>query len=156
MGRSERRQQLAGLVVGLGATLAVLWPLTAMEQDSFPISSYPMFARPRGQPTLYAVVGRASDGSEVRLPASVVASSEPLQTKVLIQRSVEQGPEAMQALCRGVAQRVADGHDAPRTIEIVRRRYDPIAYFTHGPRPLEQERLSSCRVPRGGRQKGPR
>ena len=68
MGAGERRQQLAGLVVGLGATLAVLWPLTAMDQDSFPISSYPMFARPRGQPTLYAVVGRASDGSEVRLP----------------------------------------------------------------------------------------
>ena len=75
MGARERWEVLTGVSVGLGLTLAVLSPLTAMDEDSFPISSYPMFARPRGQPTLYAVVGRAADGSEVRLPASVVASA---------------------------------------------------------------------------------
>ena len=150
MGVRERLEALTGIIVGLGATAAVLWPLCSMDQDSFPISSYPMFAHPRGQPSLYAVVARAADGSEVRLPAAVVASSEPLQTKVLIQRSVEQGPEAMLALCRTVAERVAGGPRALRTIEIVRRRYDPIAYFTRGPEPLEQERLTSCRVPRRG------
>ncbi|HWO10274.1 MAG TPA: hypothetical protein VNN80_12360 [Polyangiaceae bacterium] len=158
MGARERWEVLTGVSVGLGLTLAVLSPLTAMDEDSFPISSYPMFARPRGQPTLYAVVGRAADGSEVRLPASVVASSEPLQTKVLIQRSVEQGPDAMLALCRSVAERVAEGPERLRSVEIVRRRYDPIEYFTRGPVPLEQERLSSCRVPRrrGAHAKGPR
>ena len=150
MGVRERLRALGGIVVGLGATAAVLSPLVAMDQDSFPISSYPMFARPRGQPDLYAVVARAADGREVRLPASVVASSEPLQTKVLIQRSVEQGPEAMQVLCRAVAARVADSPEALRSVEIVRRRYDPIAYFTRGPEPIEQARLSSCRVPRRG------
>ena len=150
MGVRERLRALGGIVVGLGATAAVLSPLVAMDQDSFPISSYPMFARPRGQPDLYAVVARAADGREVRLPASVVASSEPLQTKVLIQRSVEQGPEAMQVLCRAVAARVADSPEALRSVEIVRRRYDPIAYFTRGPEPIEQARLSSCRVPRPG------
>ena len=148
MGAREQLNALAGIVVGLGATAAVLSPLGAMDQDSFPISSYPMFARPRGQPELYAVVGRAADGREVRLPASVVASSEPLQTKVLIQRTVESGPEAMQALCRSVAARVVNSPEDLRSVEIVRRRYDPIAYFTHGPEPLEQARLSSCRVPR--------
>jgi hypothetical protein len=148
MGARERLKALGGIVVGLGATAAVLSPLGAMDQDSFPISSYPMFARPRGQPDLYAVVARAADGREVRLPASMVASSEPLQTKVLIQRSVELGPEAMQALCRSVAARVADSPEVLRSVEIVRRRYDPIAYFTRGPEPIEQARLSSCRVPR--------
>jgi hypothetical protein len=152
MGARERLQALTGIVVGLGTTALVLSPLGAMEHDSFPISSYPMFARPRGQPELFAVVARAVDGSEVRVPASVVASSEPLQTKVLIQRSVEQGPEAMQALCRAVAARLAGGPGPRlRSVEIVRRRYDPIAYFTRGPEPLEQQRLSSCRVPRQGR-----
>ena len=148
MGARDRLNALTGIVVGLGATLAVLSPLGAMDRDSFPISSYPMFARPRGQPELYAVVARATDGSEVRLPASMVASSEPLQTKVLIERSVQQGPEAMQALCRAVAARVAELPEPLRSVEIVRRRYDPIAYFTRGPEPLERERLSSCRVPR--------
>lgn len=148
MGAREPLNALVGIVVGLGATAAVLSPLGAMDQDSFPISSYPMFARPRGQPELYAVVARAADGREVRLPATVVASSEPLQTKVLIQRTVELGAEAMQVLCRSVAARVVDSPDDLRSVEIVRRRYDPIAYFTRGPEPLEQARLSSCRVPR--------
>lgn len=148
MGQPKRLEVVTGIIVGLGATAAVLWPLTSMDQDSFPLSSYPMFARPRGQPTLYAVVGRATNGSEVRLPASVVASSEPLQTKVLIERSVEQGPEAMAALCQGVAARLAREQPGElRSVEIVRRRFDPIGYFTRGPQPIEQERLSSCRVP---------
>jgi hypothetical protein len=150
MGARERLGALTGIAVGLGATVAVLSPLLAMDRDSFPISSYPMFARPRGQPDLFAVVARAADGREVRLPASVVASSEPLQTKVLIQRSVEQGPEAMQALCRSVAARIAGGPDALRSVEIVRRRFDPIAYFERGPEPIEQARLSTCPVPRPG------
>src|SRR5262245_1374867 len=137
MGVRERLGALTGIVVGLGATIAVLSPLGAMDRDSFPISSYPMFARPRVLPDLFAVVARTADGMEVRLAASVVASSEPLQIKVVIQRSVEQGPEAMLALCRGVAARVAGGPDALRSVEIVRRRFDPIAYFERGPEPIE-------------------
>jgi hypothetical protein len=153
----ERIQRCIGLAVGLGATAAVISPLARMDADSFPISSYPMFARPRGQPTLFAAIARAADGSERRLPPSAVGSSEVLQTKVLIQRSVEQGPEATRALCRGIAERVAASPEAAglRSIEIVRRRYDPIAYFVSGPEPLEQERLDGCKLPRPARGGGP-
>ena len=138
-----------GLAVGGGVTAAVLSPLAAMDVDSFPISSYPMFARPRGQPTLYTVVARAADGSERRLAPSWLGSSEVLQAKVLIQRSVERGPEATRALCRNVAERVAAAADAGdlRAVEIVRRRYDPIRYFVSGPEPLEQEQLERCEIP---------
>jgi hypothetical protein len=144
-----RLERGVALVVGLGTSLAVLSPLVAMDGDSFPISSYPMFARPRGQPTLYAAVGRAADGSEHRLPASAIGSSEVLQTKVLIQRSVERGPEATLALCQSIAQRIAGSPWAAalRSVEIVRRRYDPIAYFVTGPEPIEQERLQTCKLP---------
>jgi hypothetical protein len=145
----ERFAQWLGLAVGVAATAAVLSPLAAMDDDSFPISSYPMFARPRGQPTLYAVIARASDGSERRLAPSWLGSSEVLQAKVLIQRSVEGGPAATRALCRSVAARLAAAQDASdlRSVEVVRRRYDPIAYFVTGPEPLEQERLERCPVP---------
>jgi hypothetical protein len=93
------------------------------------------------------------DGGERRLPPSAVGSSEVLQAKVLIQRSVERGPEATLALCRGIAERVAASPDASglRSIEIVRRRYDPIGYFVSGPEPIEQERLQSCDLPRAAR-----
>ncbi len=150
MSSPERLARWFAVLVGLGATTAVLSPLWGVEGDSFPISSYPMFARPRGQPTLYAVLGRARGGAELRLPPEVVGSSEVLQTKVLIQRSVEQGPEAMGELCRGVASRVAASPEkyGASSIEIVRRRYDPIAYFERGPEPIEQERLMTCKVPR--------
>lgn len=114
-----------------------------------------MFARPRGQPTLYAAIARAADGSERRLAPSVIGSSEVLQAKVLITRSVEQGPAATQAFCRGIAERIAASPPPMelRAVEIVRRRYDPIAYFTTGPAPLEQELLQSCQVPRRARER---
>jgi hypothetical protein len=158
MNRRELMRRGAALSLGLGATLAVLSPLLAMDGDSFPISSYPMFARPRGQPTLFAAIARAADGSERRLPPSAIGSSEVLQTKVLIQRSVEQGPEATQALCRSIAERVAasPGSSELVAIEIVRRRYDPIGYFVSGPKPLEQERLERCSLPSTGRAVTPR
>jgi hypothetical protein len=151
MRAGERLGRVLGLCVGIGATLAVLSPLFEdPNADSFPISSYPMFARPRGQPTLYAAVARDGAGSESRLPAAVVGSSEVLQTKVLIERSVQAGPRAMQELCSSIADRVGASPDAARlgSIELVRRRYDPIAYFVSGPKPIEQERLMSCKVSR--------
>jgi hypothetical protein len=154
MTANERFVQWLGVGVGLAAVAAVLSPLASMHEDSFPFSSYPMFARPRGQPTLYAVVARASDGSERRLAPSWLGSSEVLQAKVLIQRSVERGPESIRALCRSVAERIAAAPDASelRAVEIVRRRYDPVAYFVAGPEPLEQERLERCPVPRPAQQ----
>jgi hypothetical protein len=146
----ERLVQWLGVAAGTATMAAVLSPLASMEDDSFPLSSYPMFARPRGQPTLYAVVARAGDGSERRLAPSWLGSSEVLQAKVLIQRSVEGGPESTRALCRSVAERIAAAADTGdlRSVEIVRRRYDPVAYFVSGPEPLEQERLERCPVPR--------
>lgn len=145
----DRRARLLGLGVGLGTMAAVLSPLGSMDADSFPISSYPMFARPRGQPTLYTALARAADGSAQPVPPGWVGSSEVLQAKVLIQRSVQRGPEAIRALCRGIAERIAAAPDRGdlRSVEIVRRRYDPIAYFVNGPEPLEQERLQRCPVP---------
>ena len=149
----ERIAQWLAVAVGVGATAAVLSPLAAMDEDSFPLSSYPMFARPRGQPVLYAVVALARDGSERRLAPSWLGSSEVLQAKVLIQRSVEQGPSATRALCRSVAERLAAAPEADDllSVEIVRRRYDPVAYFVAGPEPLEQERIERCSVPRAVR-----
>jgi hypothetical protein len=141
-------QRGLALAVGLGALLAVLSPLLAMDGDSFPISSYPMFARPRGQPTLYAAIARSADGREQRVPPSAIGSTEVLQTKVLIQRSVEGGPEATRALCDRIAERLAASPEGVglRSVEIVRRRYDPIAYFEKGPEPLEQQRIERCKV----------
>ena len=149
MSCTDGARRLFAYGIGLGATAVVLSPLLSGAADSFPVSTYPMFARPRGQPVLYAMVATARDGTARRVPAALVASGEVLQTKVLIQRSVEGGPEAMRALCEATAAKLAatGGEDAPAFVDVVRRRYDPIAYFTSGPTPIEQERLFRCPVP---------
>jgi hypothetical protein len=149
MRKSDRVRCAFGYVIGLGATALVLSPLVTGAADSFPISTYPMFASPRGQPVLYAVVGRTGDGSERRLEPALVGSKEVLQTKVLIDRSVEGGQATMAELCHATAARVAamPSARALRSVEIVSRRYDPISYFSSGPTPIEQTRLFHCKVP---------
>jgi hypothetical protein len=135
--------------IGAGMTALVLSPLFTGAPDSFPISDYPMFARRPGLPTLFAVVAAAEDGSQTRLPPALIGSGEVLQTKALIQRSVQLGPAAMADLCQATAQRVAESPSgaALAHVDILRRRYDPIGYFMDGPRPIEQERLFRCPVP---------
>jgi hypothetical protein len=143
-------RRLVAYVCGVGTPLSVLSPLVSNAPDSFPISTYSMFASPRGHATLYALVATTSDGIERRVSAAQVGSTEVLQAKVLIQRSVARGPEAMAELCGATAQRVAataEG-EAFEFVDIVRRRYEPIAYFVSGPAPIEQERIFRCSINR--------
>lgn len=140
--------RVRGYAVTLSAAAAVLWPLLSGSADSFPLSTYPMFAGARGQPTLHAVLGATAAGDRSSLPAELVASGEVLQTKVLIQRTVAQGPGAMAQLCRRTAARVsAEGLTGLSFVDIVRRRYDPLDYFENGRLPLEESLLFRCPVP---------
>jgi hypothetical protein len=136
-------------VAGFGAAALVLSPLLTRPADSFPVSTYPMFARRPGILVLYSVVAAASDGSEQRLSPGLVGSGEVLQTKALIARSVELGPAAMAELCQNTAERVAASMPEARVryVDIVRRNYDPVAYFVSGPTPISQERLFRCGIP---------
>ena len=145
---AELARRGGAYVVGVGLPLAVLSPIFSGAGDSFPLSTYPMFSRARGQPTLYAVVAQMSDGHQQRLSPELVGSKEVLQAKVLIQRSVDGGPETMAELCRDTAARVASAaaFGAARSVAIVRRQYDPIGYFTTGPAPIAEETLLECRV----------
>lgn len=142
-------QRCLAYLVGLGLPLAVLSPIWSGAADSFPLSTYPMFARPRGQPTLYTLVGLSSQGGERRVPPELLGSTEVLQAKVLIQRSVAQGEDAMSQLCRATAARVAEAPELAdlQALAIVARRYDPVDYFVKGPVPLEQQTLLLCGVP---------
>lgn len=154
MARSEPAmpwgQRCLAYLVGLGLPLAVLSPIWSGAPDSFPLSTYPMFARPRGQPTLHTLVGLSADGSERRMPPELVGSKEVLQAKVLIQRSVAEGPGAMSQLCEATALRAADASEFRDlwALAIVARRYDPVDYFVKGPVPLEEETLLRCDMPR--------
>jgi hypothetical protein len=149
MTRTELARRVLAYALGLGMPAAVLSPLFSGAPDSFPLSTYPMFAQPRGQPTLDSVVALTTDGREERLPPPLIGTKEVLQAKVLIQRSVEAGPEAMAQLCQDVAARTAasPAFSEARAIAIVQRRYDPVDYFLKGPTPLAEQRLVECALP---------
>jgi hypothetical protein len=155
---TEFVRRALGYALGLGMPAAVLSPLFTGARDSFPLSTYPMFAQPRGQPTLYSVVALEADGREARLPPSLIGTKEVLQAKVLIQHSVEAGPEAMAQLCADAAARVAaaPGFSDARSIAIVQRRYDPVDYFVKGPTPLAEQRLFECALSPGATAPAPR
>jgi hypothetical protein len=149
MTRSELGRRLLAYGLGLGAPVAVLSPLFTGAADSFPLSTYPMFAQARGQPTLYTVVARAVSGREERLSPALLGSKEVLQAKVLIQRSVEAGPEALAQLCEDTAARVVAAPEfaEARSVAIVARQYDPLDYFLKGPVPIAEQDIFECALP---------
>jgi hypothetical protein len=157
MTRNELGRRLRAYLLGLGMPLAVLSPIFSGAADSFPLSTYPMFARARGQPTLYTVVARVAGGREERLPPALLGSKEVLQAKVLIQRSVEAGPEALAQLCADTAARVAaaPAFGEAHSVAIVARQYDPLDYFVKGTAPLAEQRLFECALPRRAPTGGP-
>jgi hypothetical protein len=148
---------------GLGLTVLVAAPgFGDPNWDSFPLSTYPMFARPRSMPLLYFAEGATRDGGRHRLSPSLVANDEVMQATASVRRAVSAGPDAMQALCRQIAERVAaarpaegrrralDGGSAGAAIVEVRlssARFDPVRYFSHGPEPVERTTHERCDVP---------
>ncbi|MDX2053568.1 MAG: hypothetical protein SFV15_14305 [Polyangiaceae bacterium] len=138
-------------VVGLGAVAIVLSPAASKEpKDSYPLSTYPMFSKKREDPWIYKFVG-VSQANRVALPPSlVVGGPEVMQAASTISRSVNQGESAMQGLCREVAVRASQDPSWRHltAVELVAVQYDPVAYFALGPKPLQEQMLTRCGVPR--------
>jgi hypothetical protein len=149
---------------GLGLTVLVAAPgFGDPNWDSFPLSTYPMFARPRSMPRLFFAEGASRDGTRHRLSPSLVANDEVMQATASVRRAVSAGPAAMQALCHQIAERIAhdsrpaegrrqahDSRPADTAIIEVRlssARFDPVRYFSHGPEPVERTTHERCDVP---------
>jgi hypothetical protein len=138
--------------VAIGVMALTLSPLLPGSLDSFPLSTYPMFARPRDELTLHALIAVAPDGSEQPIGPELLAGGEVLQAKALIQNSVARGPRAMAELCELALQRIAAG-SKPKPgvfVELVRQRYRPLDYFLGARRPLERHSLQRCGAPPTG------
>ena len=136
---------------GLGLTLLVASPLLREPNaDSFPLSTYPMFARKREKPLLYFVEGVSKKREASRLPPSLLANTEVMQAASRVRRAVNAGEQAAAEFCAEVAERVRASrkHKAIVEVRIVGTRFDPIAYFEQGPEPEERFEVTRCRVRR--------
>lgn len=108
----------------LVVVLAALVSPVLRDRDSFPLSTYPMYAsvRPR-EMSIDRVVGVRADGSDRRLSMRVVADTDdPLIAEERIRDAVSAG--RADELCRRVAQQVADVE--VRFVLVVREVHDVV------------------------------
>ena len=144
--------RLLAYVFGFGTVVLVASPI-AWEpwQDSYPLSTYPMFSGRRDKPTVYFMQAVDQAGQTQRIAPKLVATDEVMQAAATVRRAVATGPRAMQELCESVAHRVATSraHAAATHVEIVSARDDPVRYFEAHPVPEQSTRHLSCKV-RGG------
>jgi hypothetical protein len=143
------RSRIAAYLFGLGAVIAALAPaFRDANADSYPLSTYPMFARPLGKPRILFLES-VDERRRIRaVPPELVANDEVMQSAKRIRRAAREGPEALKRLCQEVAKSVGKQRRRPKLIElrIVEARFDPIAYFSNGAQPDERSVLMTCKV----------
>jgi hypothetical protein len=144
---------MRALAVSLLVLGTVLWPLTwVADRDSFPLSSYPMFAHNRRSAVLTAVYAVAMDarGERRYVPPEVVANREVLQARAVLDRAARGGKKGVAALCQEIAARIAAGQGALSgavEVQILRGRHDAGRYFDTGALG-EEHILGRCQVTR--------
>jgi hypothetical protein len=130
-----------------GAVLAlVVLPLAiGARYDSFPLSTFPMFASSRPDvATVSTVVAVDEDGTHTLSSHVIGGTDEPMLAAETVVRAVRRG--AADALCAEVAARagrVASG----ATLEVVTEEYDTIAWFDGRRAPLSRAVHARCEVP---------
>lgn len=122
--------------------------------DSFPFSSFPMFAHGRKDAvtTVHRALAELPDGTRVPLPPRALGSDEVLQADTTLRHAIRRGKKASERLCRAIARRVADDPSLAAgalAVELVSARHDAIAYFAGDTDPLAPpKRRARCKIPR--------
>jgi hypothetical protein len=145
--------RILALLLGVGFALAVLEPTLRKQpfaEDSFPFSTYPMFARALDKRVIVFAEGLGSGAKAVRLGPELVANDEPMQAQRTLRRAAADGSPALRKLCRRIAERVAADPALAeiQRVRIARSEFEPLRYFEAGAAPPERELLQQCRVRR--------
>ena len=136
-------------VVLVGATLAPV--LRDATHDSFPLSTYPMFAVRRPSTlTLDYAIGLTERGERRPIAPALVGTGEVLQAGAIVNDAVNAGPKALAPLCTQIAAAIARDRelDDITTVRIVTGTHDAIEFLIHDTLGREYERWR-CRVVRG-------
>ena len=134
------RRRLLALVVGI----VVLVSPALREHDSFPLSTYPVYAsaRPR-EATFVTARGQGADGSTRRLSIDVIArTDDPLIAASRVADAVAAGQA--DELCSAIAARAPSDIVA---VLVVRERHDVVDGARGKDSLLQREELARCAVP---------
>jgi hypothetical protein len=139
--------------LSVGVILAMLSPaLRRPPVDSFPLSTYPMFASPR-PPTskITTLLGVTALGEREPLSPTLISGDSWVNLAVESVRAAKRGgPASRRALCRAVAERLAaDPERAGRYVGVVfvTEVYDAPAYFFGETTPSAVTVHAQCPVP---------
>ena len=129
--------------VAVAAVLIALVVPLVRNHDTFPLSTYPMYAGTRGDvETLPAVLGTDRDGRIERLSTTTIArSDDPLITASLLRQAIRSG--RADALCGEIAGRAPSGIV---TIEVVEERLDLVASAAGDEEVLDRTVHARCPV----------
>ena len=130
--------------------LAVAWPLAwDARDDSFPLSTYPMFSgRQSSEANIAHVVGLTEDGERVILPPEAVANDEVIQAYETVRQAIAQGAAGSDALCAEAAGWAGDHRSSVVSVQVVTDRFDAVAYFDGDREPKESTVHTRCEVAR--------
>jgi hypothetical protein len=134
------RRRLAAVVVAI----VVLSSPALRDHDSFPLSTYPIYAsaRPR-EATFVTAHGQRADGSEHRLSIDVIArTDDPLIAASRVGDAVAAG--RANELCAEIAARAPSDLVA---VVVVRERHDVVDGARGEESLLDSEQLARCTVP---------
>ena len=150
-GDAARSGRVVASVVSLallGATLAPL--LRDPHEDSFPLSTYPMFAtkRPTQQTFRYAL-GVTNHGERRTLDPHLIGSGAILQALKVMEMALSRGKTEATALCQQIAARVAADSDFDDVVAIrlVTGTHDAVEYLARGRIGIESD-IVRCEVKR--------
>jgi len=141
-----RRRRL----VATSAIVAALIAPVALDLDSFPLSTYPMYSRARSsESTLITARGITNDGATRQLTPTLIGDSDdPLVVVGRLRAALSAGRGDVR--CAEIATRVS-GRDAladVASIEIVAERHDTVARTLDEGSLIEREVRATCEVER--------
>ncbi|HUH05200.1 MAG TPA: hypothetical protein VML75_24545 [Kofleriaceae bacterium] len=148
---SGRAVTYAFIALILGATIEPV--LHSPWDDSFPLSTYPMFSGGKPTPSItlrYAVALDAS-GERRHVPPELVANGEVLQARAVIARAIDRGRDPASELCRHIAGRIAargGEWSAITEVRLVTGTFDAVEYLTGRDRVGAERMHVSCGVAR--------
>jgi hypothetical protein len=144
MGRRARILITAGVVGALVAPAVV-------DRDGFPLSTYPMYSRTRGDAVTFATAQAVdASGTVATLTLDVIgASDDPLIVAGELRDAIRDG--RAQQRCVEIARRAAEWDGLPlgiATIDVVTERHDVVAQVDGASSLLGRTVHASCVVPR--------
>ena len=142
MGRRARILITAAVVGALVAPVA-------LNEDGFPLSTYPMYSRSRGDAVTFATAQAVDDnGATTTLTLEVIgASDDPLIVAGELRDAIRDG--RAQQRCAEIAERAAAWRDLPpeiSAIEVITERHDVVAKAEDKASVLARTVHASCEV----------